>query len=280
MGLLSRLKRRKEPLAVSLPPPAEPVEIKRLLSYRAANLQGMGSRQRQEDSFAFANVTDVTKMREKGLLAIVADGMGGMKDGKVASETAIQSIRSDFESFDYSEDLPVQLCNTLYKANEKVYALLDGEGGSTAVICLFYNEKLYFANIGDSYLMLKRNGQIYHLNRKHTVFRRDCAALIRNGKMDPSELRLDPERDALTQFLGMDEIGDIDCFKKPLKLENSDIVMLCSDGVGGVLSEEEINCCLNKSCPEAMCTALEQSVIAKGRQHQDNYTALIIQCEY
>ena len=280
MGLFSRLKRRKEPLAVSFPPPAEPVEIKRLLSYRAANLQGLGSRQRQEDSFAFANVTDVTKMREKGLLAIVADGMGGMKDGKLASETAIQSIRSDFESFDYSEDLPVQLCNTLYKANEKVYALLDGEGGSTAVICLFYNEKLYYASIGDSYLILKRNGQIYHLNRKHTVFRRDCSALIRNGKMDPSELRLDPERDALTQFLGMDEIDDIDCFKKPLTLESGDILLLCSDGVGGVLSEEEINSCLSKPTPDAMCTALEQSIIAKARQHQDNYTALIVQCEY
>lgn len=280
MSLFSRLMQHKEPATEFATAPTNIAPIKRLLSYRAANLQGLGERQRQEDSFAFSNSTDVTKIREKGLLAVVADGMGGMKDGKLASETAIQSIRSDFEQFDYDDDISLQLCDAMYNANEKVYATLCGEGGSTAVICLFYNEKLYFANIGDSYLILRRNGQIYHLNRKHTVFRRECSALIRNGKTDPSEFRLNPECDALTQFLGMSEINDIDCFRKPLTLESGDIVLLCSDGVGGVLSEEELNFCLDKTSPEAMCSTIEQAILAKGRMYQDNYTALVVQCEY
>ncbi|MCQ4022115.1 MULTISPECIES: PP2C family serine/threonine-protein phosphatase [unclassified Ruminococcus] len=280
MGFFSRKKRKIEPVTVLPTEIAQPIQIKRLLSYRVSNLQGLGSRQAQEDSFAFANSADVTKIREKGLLAVVADGMGGMKDGKLASETAIQSIRSDFDNFECNKDLPGQLCDTLYNASEKVYSSLEGEGGSTAIVCLFYDEKLYYASVGDSYLILKRNGQIYHLNRKHTVFNRDCADAIRNGDMDPSYLKLNPERNALTQFLGMDELSDIDCFKKPLSLESGDIVLMCSDGVGGVLSEQEISSCLNNPCPEAMCTAIEQNIVAKGRQYQDNYTALIIQCEY
>ena len=70
--------------------------VKRLLSYQVANLQGVGARARQEDSFTVANAFDVTEIKEKGLLFVVCDGMGGMKDGKVASETAIASIRNSF----------------------------------------------------------------------------------------------------------------------------------------------------------------------------------------
>ena len=61
----------------------------RLLSYQVANLQGRGTRERQEDSFAFANALDVTEILRRGLLAVVADGMGGLKDGREVSQACV-----------------------------------------------------------------------------------------------------------------------------------------------------------------------------------------------
>lgn len=254
---------------------------KLLLGYQVANLQGLGTCERQEDAFAFANVMDVTMIREKGLLAVAADGMGGMKDGRLASETVVSSIRQDFGSFDYQSDLALQLRESLYRANEKAFALLGGQGGSTAVVCLIYRERLYFASVGDSYLYLKRNSLLFRLNRPQNILHDLYLEAIRGGTMDPSMVRQDPESAALTQFLGIDVLEDVDFLLKPLPLMPGDILLLCSDGVAGGLKEDQIINCLAMPTPQEMCTALEQAVKqASAGQYQDNYTALIIQCKY
>ena len=80
--------------------------MENLLGYRVANLQGVGARTRQEDSFTVANAFDVVKIRDEGLLFAVFDGMGGMKDGKLASETAVSSMRDSFKAMDREGILP------------------------------------------------------------------------------------------------------------------------------------------------------------------------------
>lgn len=269
----------------TLLPPREPdfeqESVRRLLSYQVANLQGLGTCEAQEDAFAFTNVLDVTLIREKGLLAIVADGMGGMKDGRLASETVVSSIRRDFGGFDYLSDIASQLCGSLHRANEKTFSLLKGEGGSTAVVCLIYQESLYFASVGDSYLYLKRNGQLFRLNRPQNVLHDIYLQSIRSGTMNPEAAEQNPEKAALSQFLGIDMLEDIDFLRRPLPLMNGDVLLLCSDGIAGVLTEEQIYDGLMKLTPENMCSALEQMVCqASVGQYQDNYTALVIQCGY
>lgn len=291
MGLFSGKKNRPEGVTLSpdttagrvaLTPgaPSAAAVPRRLLSYRVANLQGIGTRQGQEDSFSFANASDVNQIREKGLLAVVADGMGGMKDGKLASETTVDSIRATFDTFDYGADLSQQLCNALRVANDRVYGILKGTGGSTAVVCLFYDGYLYYASAGDSFLYLLHRGQLTRVNRLHTVFHEECASLIARGSFDPSGPSENPEKKALSMFVGIDELSDIDCFRIPLKLEGEDVLLLCSDGVGDVLSEQEIRESLSLSSPRTMCVALEQLIFSKARKYQDNYTALVIKCEY
>ena len=261
-------------------PPSSSDKPKRLISYRVANLQGIGMRQRQEDAFSFANVLDVVAMKNKGLLAIVADGMGGMKDGRLASDNAIEVIRAAYNEFDFERDIFPQLQGALIRANERVYSLLEGEGGSTAIICLFYNSALYFASVGDSYLIIKRGHRLYHLNKKHNVLHSVYAETIRRGSFDPSIARCDAEKDAVTQYLGIDELTDIDGFVRPLPLQDGDVVMACSDGVAGVLSDEVMLQCLSNEAPEQMTAELEQNILAAALPYQDNYTALIIKCEY
>ena len=256
---------------------AEPLPHR--LSYHGAQLQQTGTRANQEDSFAFANISDVTLMRERGLLAVVADGMGGMRDGKVASEAAIARIKADFESLDVAADIPSPLCDSMIRANDEIFATLGAQGGSTGIACVFYREGLYYASVGDSYLILKRGNEIYHLNRKQNMFTRLCLMAVRDGTMDRTAAENNPEKAALTGYLGMPELRDIDYVIRPIPLLDGDVILICSDGVGGVLGEKRLIKCLNAPTPSAMCRMMHEAVVAAGRRHQDNYTALVVRCE-
>lgn len=255
-------------------------DVVRRLSYRVANLQGLGTRERQEDSFAFSNALDVTGIRKRGMLAIVADGMGGMRDGRLASETTIASLKKDFEGMDRNGDLAKQLHDSVFSAGEQVRRALDGEGGSTVVACIFFQERLYFASVGDSFLYLKRGGQLLRLNCAHNCKNQTYLETIRSGSMDPDRGRNHREKAALTQFLGMDGMDEVDFLRRPLPLQEGDVLLVCSDGVGGVLEEQELALCLNEENPKKMCVAIENGIVQKKRSSMDNYTALVIQCRY
>ena len=254
--------------------------MKRLLSYRVANLQGQGARDYQEDSFAFANALDVTDIREKGLLAVVADGMGGMEGGKTASGCVIKTVLSDFEQMDRNGDLSAQLKKTALHASREVNRLLDGVGGSTIVAGIFYQEMLHFVSIGDSYIWLLRGGELIRLNQEHNRRSEVWLETIRSGSMDPSAGRNNFEAEALTQFVGMDGAGTVDASRHPLRLRDGDALVFCSDGVGGVLTEEETVSCLTGRTADQACLAMDGLIRQRNLSYQDNYTALVIQCGY
>ncbi|MBE5894788.1 MAG: serine/threonine-protein phosphatase [Lachnospiraceae bacterium] len=251
---------------------------KRLLSYQISNLQGVGARERQEDSFTLANAFDVKQIKNNGLLFVVCDGMGGMKDGKVASETAIASIRQTFQYMNRSSDIAYQLKEGIYEAAEKVKEQLGGYGGSTVVAGIIYQEKLYFASVGDSFFYLKRGDMLYRLNEEHTMCTQIYRECIRDGNMDPAAGRNDSESSALTQFLGMVGLSEVDGFVKPLPLREGDVLLACSDGVGGVLNETEVLQALSCKTPQEMCSRIESGIVSHNRKHQDNYTAIIVKC--
>jgi protein phosphatase len=250
----------------------------RLLSYKIGNLQGIGSRARQEDSFTVMNSMDVTAMKEKGLFFSVCDGMGGMKDGKLASETAIASLRQSFTEMDRSGSIPAQLVESAYTASSKVEALIGGDGGSTLIECVLFGGKLYYCCVGDSFLFLYRNNELIMLNSEHTLLHDREIEAIQDGDVNPLQFQNLPEATALTGFLGMIGLDKTDSNVIPINLHNGDIIMACSDGVGGVLSEEEIKESLELSDVNHMCSDLEQKVIAHHRPHQDNFTAVVVQC--
>ena len=214
------------------------------------------------------------------MLAVVADGMGGMRDGRVASETVISSIKADFQAMDRSGDLAGQLRRSVITAGRKVFDILGGDGGSTIVACVFYEEQLYCASVGDSFAYLYRDGQLLRLNREHNVQSEDYLEMIRSGGLDPDPARDDPEGPALTGFLGMENLREVDDLRRPLKLHDGDLLLLCSDGVAGVLSEDTMVSCLRKNTLEEMSIALDQAVQNENRRYQDNYTALIVRCGY
>ena len=276
MAWLDRFLTKPKPSSIPAP---EIGPISPLLSYQVANLQQKGARPYQEDSFAFVNALDVTEIRENGLMAIVADGMGGMEAGKQVSEMAVSCMVSAFGQMQRNGDLAVQLRNAVVAADDALVQRFKGVGGTTLISCIIYDEKLYFASVGDSYLYLARGGNLYRLNREQNYRHQLYAEAIAAGSIDPTEADQDPDGHRLSAFLGMGGLSDLDYLRRPLPLRDGDILLLCSDGVGGVVTESQIIQNLSSSSAAEMCLNLDESVRRAARVHQDNYTALVIRCE-
>lgn len=251
-----------------------------LLSYQAANLQCIGTRERQEDSFAFVNALDVTEIRRKGLLAAVADGMGGMNDGKLVSEGCIAGVLSEFQSLDREGDLAAQLRDCVIQTNQRLYDRFHGEGGTTLVAAFIYQELLSWVSVGDSYLYLKRGPGLYRLNRDQNYRSKLYLEAIRSGALDTTEADQDPDGPRLSEFLGSESVEEVDQNLRPLRLTDGDSLLLCSDGVAGVLRESELLECLSTVSAQETCERLDARIRALGRANQDNYTALVIRCAY
>ena len=257
---------------------APKVTAKQPLKYLVANLQGVGRRNSQEDSFAFGNALNEEAITKNGLLVVVADGMGGMKSGRQASEIVATCLLKSLDSFDLSGDIVRQLNTAVLAANDRVFEQLKGCGGSTVVVGLIYQEKLYFTSVGDSYVFLLHDYQLVRINRSQNVLNREYLDDILNGIIKPEIAAQNPEKDAITQFIGMQELEELDCFQRPLHLCPGDVLLFCSDGVGGVLDTQCLAECLRHGTPSDMCTAIEAEIQNRKLRYQDNYTALIVQC--
>lgn len=270
MGIFQWMHRKK-------PQPADPASEGRL-SYRVGELQGIGRRRSQEDACLFVNALDVTKIRQQGLLAVVSDGMGGMQDGRTASATAISCMQSWFGALDRDGDISQQLYEGILMADRQVYEVIGGDGGCTVIACLIYEEKLYYAGVGDSGLYLWRDSQLTKISREQNLLHEDYLRLIHRGVLRPDMVRGDQEAEALAQFVGMGSVDDVDQLRRPLLLQPRDVLLLCSDGISGVLTEEMLGQCLALSSPKVACAAMEEQIRRAALSHQDNYTALVIYC--
>lgn len=261
-------------------PAGPPRRVRRLLSYQVGNMQQQGARDYQEDSFCFVNATDVTEIKANGLLALMADGMGGLQDGKAVSETALQAMRAEFAAMDRRGDLAAQLMEAVHRTNALLYSQFGGNGGTTLVACLLFAENLYFASVGDSYLYLLRGGGLSRLNAEQNQCHQQYAALLRQGILDPRSANEADGAARLSEFLGSDRIGDLDATRRPLALQAGDQLLLCSDGVGGVLTPQELYRCMKDAAPMEACARMDAWIRSRALAQQDNYTALIIRCEY
>ncbi len=255
-------------------------QVSRTLGYDVNNLQNIGSRERQEDSFAFVNALDASSIQEKGMMAAVADGMGGMENGKAASDAAIQILKSVFSVMDREKNIAIQLKNSFLQANDRIYEQFGGRSGTTLIACIFYQGDLYFASVGDSYLFLKRGEGLYRLNREQNYLHQLYLSQIKEGELDPARVREDKDACRLSQFIGMKNLEDIDYIRRPFSLQSGDVILLCSDGVGGTLNEKDIYSCLCGQTSGECCRMLEREVRQAGYRYQDNYTALVISCNY
>ena len=159
MGLFDRLFRRSDPSAQA-PEPAPEDEQSRDLVLRVSNLQGIGRREGQEDSFALLNASDPEALVRRGLFAVVCDGMGGMEGGR--------GFLQLFQALNDEGDVPRQLREGTCALSDGLFQRFGGRSGTTAVAVRVFQNALHWISVGDSAMFLRRGGGVFQLNQEHT----------------------------------------------------------------------------------------------------------------
>lgn len=246
-----------------------------------SNFQHIGTRTSQEDTFAFSDLGDKDFVLGSGVLAVVADGMGGLAMGANASGIAVRTFLGEYISRDISETVPQSLLRSLDASNKAVIELalaegLENEVGTTLVAAVIHRKQLHWISAGDSRIYHFRNRQLEPLNRDH-IYAHHLAEDVRNEMITREEAASHPERDYLTSYLGIEGPPEIDRNDKPLILEPGDMVVLCSDGLYNTLTVEEITAVLCKNTIHA-AEMLVDHALSKNKKNQDNITVIILSC--
>ncbi len=240
------------------------------------NAHHIGKRGNQEDSFAISDLTDGKLCRHAGVLAVVADGMGGLADGELVSGGVTSSVMREFPSLPESWTMPQKLLYLVEKANEAGNAVTGGvksHGGSTMLLTLIQDGSLWFASVGDSRICLVRGGGVVQLTRPHT-YESDLDKKAACHEISFEAASADSQRKALTSYIGMGELCSIDYNNQPVQLLAGDWIILMTDGVFNELTNAEIAHALSDNAPAA-AERIERMVLAKGDPHQDNLTAVV-----
>jgi len=250
------------------------------MKFIPGNAQHIGKRKEQQDAFAFSNPADEAFAAHGGLLAVVADGMGGLANGRQASTLAVRTFLAEYERKSAAESVPNAMdraFRTAFRAVEELNQRSEGQTGSTLVAAAARGGFLYWLAIGDSHLYLVRDDSATQLNRDHTFGER-LLDQVAEHRMERAEALAHPERAHLTSYLGMEGAPLVDRNIRPFRLEPGDHIVLCSDGIYRSVSENELVQAF-QAAPRQACETIKNRVLARRLDDQDNLTIAAFRCD-
>ena len=209
-------------------------------------------------------------------LFVVADGMGGHNAGELASRFAVETVAAAAGKAK-QEDFTGILIECVSSANSalKKYAdtHIETKGmGTTVVAAVLDGDRLFTVNVGDSRLYLV-GSCIRQVTRDHSLVQE----MVRLGEMDEESARRHPDKNIITRAVGIDRDVEIDTFQSVV--EPGERILLCSDGLTNMVSDEDILHILNGD--EDLVSKTEYLVeLANKNGGRDNITVIIIDPEY
>ena len=196
-------------------------------------------RSENQDFAIFTTPREERASHPGGRLLIVADGMGGHRGGATASRLATEVVKQQYLGSE-TGDPATALREALTRANARIHAEaqsnadLRGMGTTTSALVL-RNDRAWFAHVGDSRIYRVRGGEIEQLTEDHSL----VASMVREGLLTTKEAENHPRRNVLQRSMGVAEEVEIDV-RGPFEIQADDVFILCSDGLHGVVKEEEI----------------------------------------
>ncbi|MDP8980155.1 MAG: Stp1/IreP family PP2C-type Ser/Thr phosphatase [Acidobacteriota bacterium] len=240
-----------------------------------ANLTDTGCvRSENEDYYGYVEPEADEDFLKRGRLAIVADGMGGHVGGRVASGIAVDVVRQTYLNEPCAEALDALLTafgNAHFAIQEAGHEDPSLKGmGTTCSAAVLLDHQLHYGHVGDSRIYLLRDSTISQVTHDHSY----VARLVESGALTPEEAAVHPERNVLTAALGMDSNIQADFSEAPLPLQANDMVLLCTDGLHGLVTDGEMLAVATDHPPREACKQLVE--MAKNRGGYDNITVQII----
>ena len=235
-------------------------------------LQNIGKRANQQDSMAVLEI-------DGGLLAVVADGMGGLRNGELVSQRIVQTLSMEAKRL-RTNQLQGNMLPLVSRANDEVNRLLGPNGlyksGSTMVAAVADLNQLSWVSVGDSRIYLYRAGKLLQLNREHN-YEADLLIQAVNHQISFQEAWNHPKKASVSSFLGMGNLKYVDEMQSPVRTVKGDRFLLCSDGVYNALNDRQIERILAENRdPDQAAQKLEEAVLRAGNIHQDNFSAAIL----
>jgi len=231
--------------------------------------------------------TDRGRMREgnedsylaAGPLAAVADGMGGHRAGEVASATAMDQLSTLRDGGPWKDDRAAgeALKRAVAEANRRIRELaaddkaLEGMG-TTLTALLEDGDSVHLAHVGDSRAYLLRHGELSGLTEDHTLVQE----LVRQGRLRPEDAERHPQRSIITRALGVD--SDVEIDTATYKIVPGDRLLLCTDGLSGVVDHTRIRNVLLRT-PDPQQAADKLVALANEAGGPDNITVIVLDAE-
>jgi len=206
-----------------------------------------------------------------GRLLIVADGMGGHRGGATASRIATETVKAQYLGSE-TNDVGTALHDALTRANARVFSEsqtnpeLRGMGTTTSALVIRGTEG-WFAHVGDSRIYMVRGDAVKQLTEDHSL----VATMVREGLLTAEEAENHPRRNVLQRSIGVGEEVEIDV-RGPIELQENDTFVLCSDGLHGLVKEDEIKDIAKLPIQQA---ANDYVKLALERGAPDNVTVIV-----
>lgn len=205
------------------------------MKFHFAQANRLGNREINQDRFE-------TIESDGSVLMVLADGMGGRPYGGFAAQLVIDVVRHLYrETGGFIEDEKRFFDSVIYHANQAILELAEQENmartpGTTVVLALLQDDHINWAHVGDSRLYLLRDGHLVGRTRDHS----QVEDLYRQGKISRQQQRNHPDLNQITRCVGcQDEAPEVE-HSETLKLQPHDTILLCSDGLWGPFSDDEI----------------------------------------
>jgi serine/threonine protein phosphatase PrpC len=240
-----------------------------------ASLTDVGcQRENNEDSYLYWEPAGDEEFQRKGRLAVIADGMGGHEGGLEASRLAVETVREVYDQ-GFRDDPQTALVESFAAAHARIQEFAERHPafhgmGTTCTALVLRDRQLYFAHVGDSRLYLLRDAQVLRLTRDHSYVGR----LVENGIVRAEDAEKHPQRHILTAALGAGREVAVDGAEHGVALQDGDDLLLCTDGLWSVVTEEELEMAVTANTPAECCAFLVK--LARQRGGPDNITLQVL----
>jgi len=196
-------------------------------------------RENNEDNGSFTRPDSPATLASKGVLALVADGMGGAEGGEVASSMAIAAVPRYY--YENRAEPHTALAQALQRVNRDIFERAAREPslagmGTTAAALALRGSEAFAAYVGDSRIYLLRDACIRQMSEDHTV----VSEMVRRGIMSAVEARNHEDRSLLFRSIGTESKVEVSVWQEPLEIRSGDRFLLCSDGLHDLLDDAEI----------------------------------------
>lgn len=205
------------------------------MKYQISKTTRLGNRVVNEDRIGYAE-------HDNAVLLVLADGMGGYRGGQIASKSLVNRMLRQFQRNKlptddiaaYLKDLVMDAHLAVLRAGGEQYPPIEPR--TTCVVCLIKDNSAWWAHVGDSRLYHFRGGKPF----TRTIDHSKIEEMRRKGKLSTDEMDNHPQRHLVTRCVGYQKHPPIPTISDKVTLEKYDMILLCSDGLWGPLTEDEL----------------------------------------